>query len=143
MVDHVQAAKEVVFALLSGAENPIWTAVQGLEVPSTKAVRPYVHYFWAGGGNARAAVNRRNARLVLAIKGVADSERTALAMKAALVDLLEDSGSQDVNPRLPAHPDWHITTVSMDRDIYLEEQFEGTQRIYHAGNQYVFMMEAK
>lgn len=140
-MDELQALYEVLQAHLGDAS--LWTGAYPLGVVPAQARRPYLQYFWAGGGNELAATNRQNVRLVLSIKGVSETLAEALAMKAAVADLLIDSGSQDVNPRLPTHAAWVVTTVTQDRIIYLEEQFEGAQWIYHAGNQYEFVMERR
>lgn len=107
--------------------------------------KPYLLFFWAGGGNDLVAGvgTRRNARLTLSIKGVALELAEALAIKAAVESLIDQSGTQDRNPQLPEHPEWIVTTATMDRAIYIEEAFEGAQWIYHAGNQYVFTMERR
>ena len=140
-MDELQALFEVWKEYLRGA-HPLW----GQQVhPNTLApagvTRPYVLMFWAGGGYVPVTQNRRTVQITISVKAVADKMPDALAMKAALGDLLMDSGSQDRDPRLPSNTDWLIKTVTQDRVIYLEEPFEGTKWIYHAGNQWVVTME--
>lgn len=140
-MDEIQALFEVWKAHLRGA-SPLWgQQVYPNGMAPADAVRPYVLMFWAGGGYVPVTQNRRTVRLTISVKGVADEMAAALAMKAALGDLLMDSGVYDTNPSLPAHADWLIKTVTQDRIIYLEEAFQGAQWIYHAGNQYVVEME--
>ena len=141
-MDELQALYEILQAHLGGA-SPVWTQVAPVEVVPADAVKPYLHFFWAGGGNEQGVPVRTNARITLSVKGVALTLAEALAMKDAAADLLRNSGSQDVNPRLPAHAAWEVLNVTQDRVIYLEESFQGGQRIYHAGNQYEFVMERK
>jgi len=139
--DELQAAFEVLYSHLNGA-NALWGQnVTSEQVASAKLEKPCVQFFLAGGGNELVSPNLRNARLTLSVKGIAYDMATARAIKAALGDLLEAGGTQDVAPKLPAHADWEITTVTMDRIISLDEKFEGAQSIYHRGNQYVLTME--
>lgn len=141
MVDELQALFEVLNTHLRGA-NPLWgDNVTSEQVAAAELTKPFLQYFWAGGGNELISTNRRNVRLTITVKAVAHTMLEALAMKAAVGDLLESSGSQDTAPQLPPHSDWTILTVTQDRVISLDEKFEGGKSIYHRGNQYEFLME--
>ena len=105
--------------------------------------RPYTVFSWAGGGRERMRVRAKNARYTISVKRVADTLEEALAGNETISAALDDSGSQDYDPRLPSHPDWEITTGTEDREIFLEEAFEGAVHIYHSGHQYVFTMERR
>lgn len=141
MVDELTALFQVLYTHLRGA-NVLWgDNVTSESVAAAEIDKPFLQFFWAGGGNDLVSANRRNVQLTITVKAVANNMEQAQAMKAAVGDLLESSGSQDTSPQLPPHSDWTITTVTQDRIIYMDEMFEGALPIYHRGNQYVVTME--
>lgn len=141
---NAQAAAYQVFHQQLRNASPIWgTRVQPLTTAGATLARPYVVFFLAAGGRNNSVPSRHNARLVVSVKIVAETMQTALDGAEAISMALANSGSQDINPRLPTHEGWQITTVTEDRTIWIEEKFEGALSIYHAGAQYIVTMEAK
>lgn len=138
-----EAAFKVLFAHLVQA-SPLWEGrVQPQAVASAGLQRPYVLFFMASGGRAPSVPSRHKETVVVSVKGVANEMATALAIEAEITALLHNSGTQDIDPRLPSHPEWDILTVSEDRAIDLHEKFAGAQDIYHAGHQYRLLMERR
>lgn len=138
-----EAAYKVLFAHLVHA-SPLWAGrVQPLAVASAGLQRPYVLMFVSSGGRAPSVPSRHKEALVISVKGVANDLATATAIEAQITALLHNSGTQDIDPRLPSHPEWEILTVSEDRAIDLHEKFAGAQDIYHAGHQYRLLMERR
>lgn len=138
-----EAAYKVLFAHLVHA-SPLWAGrVQPLAVASAGLQRPYVLMFVSSGGRAPSVPSRHKEALVISVKGVANDLATATAIEAQITTLLHNSGTQDIDPRLPTHPEWEILTVSEDRAIDLHEKFAGAEDIYHAGHQYRLLMERR
>lgn len=143
MTAALQGCYEVLYAHLVLA-SPLWAErVEPLTVASATQGKPYVVFFNAGGGRELQVPSRNHQRFVIAVKGVAYDMGTALAMQGEISAQLHNAGEQDINPRLPVHPLWHVLTVTEGRAIWIEEQFAGVQNIYHAGYQYEILMEAK
>lgn len=123
------------------ANDGLWqTRAHPLEVIPAKVSRPYVVYFVVAGGDGQE-IRTERARLVVSVKCVGDTLGDSLAGAERIRAYLDNSGTQDTNPRLPSLTSWAVTTVSIDRVISLVERFEGAQPIYHNGNQFVFTME--
>ena len=138
-----EAFEEVLIALLRNA-SPLWgVRVQAATIVSPAVVRPYVHFFPASDMAYKTNPHKKRAELVYSIKGVAEKNADALAMREAITTLLEDSGSQDLTPRLPYHAGWIITNISEDRAIWLQENSSVGTMIYHAGHQYQVLMERR
>lgn len=138
-----EALNQVLIGHLRDA-SPLWgVRVQPLEVASASLVKPYVVFFMVSGGRFMGNANKKRAAMVISVKGVAKDMATAMAIQEAITGLLDDSGSQDIDPRLPYHAGWVITTVTEDRVIWLQEQFAGAENIYHAGHQYQVNMERR
>jgi hypothetical protein len=143
MIGAHEALDEVIISRLRNA-SPLWgVRVQPIEYVSSTLARPYVCFFQSSGGRDLVNPHRKNAAFTKSIKGVADDKATALAMQQAISELMDDSGRQDINSGLPVHAQWDITTVTEDREIWLDELFSGATHIYHAGHQYMFTMERK
>lgn len=108
----------------------------------------YVVFFEVSGGREMVNPRRKNDEKLISVKAVAGSMTQAMAASDAISALLDDSGRQDVGSvttpvHLPTHAGWDITTMTEERDIWLEEKFSGAQSIYHAGHQYRVMMEKR
>lgn len=131
--------------------NPLWGArVQPLTVASAKLAvgangerQAYVVFFAADERRRRSNAQRRQAEIMLSVKGVAGDLAPALLMSDALTTLLHDHGDQDAAPALPQHAGWRILTVTEGRQIYIEEPISPAGSIYHAGHQYEIVMEAR
>lgn len=138
-----QAINEVLFNYLNGA-SAIWgTRVEPLSEASSTLTRPYVVFFNAAGGRLLSVPSRNHARFTISVKCVALGMAAALGGQEVLTGLLHNSGRQDIDPRLPAHADWDVLTVTEGREIFIEDKLEGALRIYHAGHQYEILIERK
>ena len=104
--------------------------------------RPYVIYFLSGGGNELVTRGRRNARLVVTVKVVADTLGDAMVGAERLQSLLDGQGSQEFSG-LVGDTVWDVLTVTQSTAVHLVERYEGVQPVYHEGHQYVFIMETK
>jgi hypothetical protein len=142
-MDEVQALYEIMSIHLRGA-SPLWgDNARAGDIVSSRVSRPFVHYFFSGGGHVSHTPSKHHARVILTVKCVADSLAVAQAGKNAISELLRNAGEQDISPRLPNHDVWRVSTVTQDTAIIITEQLDESRFIYHAGNQYVIMMEAK
>jgi hypothetical protein len=151
-----QALYEVLISRLRNA-SPLWgvrvepltTASSRLGAPGADGKRKlYVVFFEVSGGANKVNPHRKNAEFVISVKAVGGDMANVMAASAVISTLLDESGRQDVgseaaNPHLPIHADWDVTTITEDRDIWLEELFSGAESIYHAGHQYQVNMEKK
>lgn len=139
-----EALKIVLFSALNG-QSPLWAdRVQSLEQAAATLVKPCVQFFpMSNRRTLIGGVQRKNAELIFAVKGVAEDAATAYAMQDAISDLLDDSGRQDWNPRLPFNADWDVLTVTQGIAIWLQENFSTSKTFYHAGHQYLVTMERK
>lgn len=138
-----EAIETVLIGLLRNA-SPLWgVRVQAATVVDSKVVRPYIHYFPASDMQPASNPHHKKAELVYSIKGVSASKAEALAIREAITELMDDSGDQDIDPRLPYHAGWRVTTVSVNRAIWLEEYPAVGEILYHAGHQYQIMMERR
>ncbi len=138
-----QAAFEVLISHLRNA-NPLWgVRVQPLTIASADLTMPYVVFFEASNQRRLSSPSKKMAEVLISVKGVALEMASAMGIEEAISLLLDDSGDQDINPRLPSHADWRILTVTEGRSISVEEKFSGAQSIYHAGHQYLFVMERR
>lgn len=138
-----RAINEVLFNHLRGA-SAIWDErVEPLSEASSKLTRPYVVFFNAAGGRLLSVPSRDHANFTISVKCVTLGMAAALDGQEVLTELLHNSGRQDIEPKLPTHADWDVLTVTEGREIFVEDKFEGAQRIYHAGHQYEVLMERK
>lgn len=138
-----QALYEVMYSHLNNASALWGTRVQPLMAANAQLARPFVVYFEASNQRRLSAPTKKMAEILLSVKGISDSMANAMAISDAITTLLDDSGAQDVNPRLPYHAGWQILTVTEGRSIWVEEKFAGAADIYHAGHQYLFVMERR
>ncbi|GIL09275.1 MAG: hypothetical protein BroJett033_7860 [Chloroflexota bacterium] len=130
------------YAQLRGVA-PWGERVQPLAVASSGLAKPYAVFFAVSSGRAPSVPVRDLARHTVSVKAVALDLATALGAQEAISGLLHNAGEQDVNPRLAAHPEWHVLTVTEGRAILIEEKFDGGLSIYHAGHQYDWLMERR
>lgn len=138
-----EAAYQIMNARLKNA-SPLWgVRVQPVEIAPSGLARPYVQFFAASNMAPASNPNHKKAEIAMSIKGVAEDMATALAIQEALTQLMDDSGDQDINPRLPYNGDWRVTTVTIDRAIWLQELDMVGKMIYHAGHQYQVRMERR
>lgn len=137
------ALYEVLFAHLSGAST-LWEGrVEPLMMASADLEKPCLMFFRASGMRAPSVPVRDKERFTVTVKVVTEEMQQAVDGQAAITTALHNSGEQDVNPRLPSHEEWHILTVTEDREVWIEEAFEQAARIYHAGHQYDILMERR
>lgn len=114
---------------------------QPLAVATATLAKPALLFFAASSGRGASAPGRDVQEITLTVKVVALDLQTAVDGQEEISAALHDSGTQDINPRLPAHAGWVVRTVTEDRAVWFEDFFEGTQRIYEAGYQYQIVME--
>ena len=134
----LSAAYEMLHQQLSG---DVWGDRAYPDVVPAGVVRPYVVWFWVSGGEDN---NRQiqDASFVFTVKCVANTMAESLAGAQRISELLNDHGTQDDSALPDVSPDWEITTVTQDRAVHLVEYQDG-EPIYHDGNQYLIVMEAK
>lgn len=141
------SAQEALQTVLIGrlrSASALWgTRVQPVDVVSSSLTRPYVQFFVASNVQPASNPYHKKAEIVMSIKGVAEDMASALAIQEAITQLLDDSGDQDINGRLPYHAGWRVTTVGTDRAIWLQEYPAAGGTLYHAGHQYQFRMERR
>lgn len=152
-----QALYEILISRLRNASALWGVRLEPLTIASSRLGEPldangqrqlYVVFFEVSGGRQMVNPRRKNAEILISVKAVSGTMAQAMAASDAISALLDDSGRQDVGSittplHLPTHAEWDITTMTEERDIWLEEQFSGAQSIYHAGHQYRVMMEKK
>lgn len=143
MISPVTALYETLYPYLRDYGG-VWGArVEPLALATAGMEKPCLLFFFVSGGRELSVPTRNSARLGLTVKCVADTLADALAGQAQISAALHNAGLQDVNPRLPSHAAWDVLTVTEQEAVWLEEVFEGTQRIYHVGYQYDFLLEKK
>lgn len=132
------ALQIMLFNRLRGTDE--WGDRVFADMATAGTVRPYCIFFWAGGGDELIRQGVQNARLVMTVKCVADTQGAAFGGAARIEALLRSQGSQE-EAGIPATSGWVVTTVTQDRVVHLVEAWEGAERIYHDGHQYIFRME--
>lgn len=138
-----EAAYQILNARLKNA-SPLWgVRVQPVEIASSGLTKPYVLFFVASNIAPASNPHHKKAEIAMSIKGVTEDMATALAIQEAVTQLLDDSGDQDINPRLPYNADWRVTTVTIDRAIWLQELNSVGSIVYHAGHQYQLRLERR
>lgn len=137
-----EAVNKVFYAALNN--KPLWAnRVQPLEQATSTLAKPCVLFFPASNLRVPVSIRKKNYELIMRVKGVATDVATAFAIQDAISELLDDSGRQDFNPRLPINADWDITTVSAMQAIWLQENFSQDTTYYHAGHDYRVTVERK
>jgi hypothetical protein len=104
------------------------------------AARPYVVYFWSGGGDRNDIFGKRDAELVLTVKAVAGALGVAMEAAGALAELLDDAGRYDTDMPLNGGDDWVIQTSTVEGAIDMSELVDGVP-VYHQGFQLRLIME--
>lgn len=147
------AAHEALYTVMNARfknASALWGVnVQARAIATKGLAKPCLLFFVASSTALRSNPHHKQADIMLSVKGVAEDTQsvagmaTAVAMQEAITLLLEDSGTQDINPRLPYNADWVITTVTEDREIWLEDLTSVDTTVYHAGHQYQVMMERR
>lgn len=113
-----------------------------LEVLQNQVSIPYCAYYVNAQTRVLSVPRRNHQRIVVGVRAAANTLAAALAMQEQISELLHNSGSQDVDPRLPSHAEWHILTVTEERALnLLPVRVEGSIETYHAGYLYGVMME--
>lgn len=136
------ALYQIMYAHLNG--QSIWgSRLEPLMMASADLEKPCLLFFRASGGRENSVPGRDSERFSLTVKVVVKTLQQAVDGQAAISTLLHNSGSQDVDPRLPSHAEWQVLTVTEDREVWIEEAFEKTERIYHAGHQYDVLLERR
>lgn len=125
------------------AEDALWGGrAYPLEVLPAQTVKPYVVFFVASAIEPQDLAVQR-AELVVSVKCVAETLGDSLAGASRIRAYLDDSGTQDISPRLPTLATWEVTAVTLDRAIHLQEAVTPDGVIYHDGHQYLITMEVK
>lgn len=138
------ALYEVLYNHLNGASTIWGDRVEPLMEATAGLTKPCLVFFSASSGREHSVPVRDSERFTLTAKVVAATMQDAIDGQAALTTALHNSGQQDVNPRLPSHDEWHILTVTEDREVWLELPEDQTnERFYHAGHQYDILMERR
>lgn len=136
------ALYQVLSAHLKGAEAIWGQRVEPLMMASAGLQKPCLLFF-ATGGRENSVPERDSARFSVTVKVVTTTMQQAVDGQAAISAALHNAGEQDINPRLPTQDEWHVLTVTEDREVWTEEAFENAARIYHAGYQYDILMERR
>lgn len=123
------------------APGAVWgTRVYRQQAPEG-VTRPYVVYFWSGGGETNR-VKAPDATLVLTVKVVAESYAEAASGAAQIAERLNDQGRYWTGA-LDGGPDWHVLSCSQEELFEFDEIFAGQVTLYHQGARYRLTMEAK
>lgn len=102
--------------------------------------RPYVVFFWAGGGEANWT-RTNDANFVISVKCVANTMQDSMTGAGYIMAALNDKGTQDTRTCITNGADWTITTITADRAIHLVEAFAGANPVYHDGAQFRIIMQ--
>lgn len=139
------ALYRAVFARLNADPAAHWTSAHADLVPAQPAAsRPYVLFFWAGGGERNRHVEP-DAEIVLTVKICSGDQAGALAGKARLSALLNDAGAYDARDAtvpLEGGSDWLIRTTTQERDVHQVYLVDG-QPVYEEGFQLRVMMSSR
>jgi hypothetical protein len=103
--------------------------------------RPYVVYFWSGGGETNRVL-AQDATLVVTVKVVAESYAEAATGAAQIAERLNDQGRYRA-ATLDGGTDWHVLGCSQEELFEFDELFGGQVTLYHQGARFRLVMEAK
>jgi hypothetical protein len=138
----MNALESLLIAVKNTLSGDIWgDRVYSDSAPAT-AEKPYVVYFWSGGGEANETTFAQDARLLLSVKCVADTMQESMTGANRISALLNDQGLQDVGNTITGDNEWAILTITQGGVLHLKEMFEGAMPIYHDGYQFDVSMEA-
>lgn len=135
----LQALYRAIYARLS-RPGALWGSRVYADLASANAQRPYVVFFWAGGGEANTR-RHADAELLLTVKIISERQAEAFQGVGRLAELLNDAGVYDSADPLDGGPDWVICTMTQERAVHLVELVDGA-RVYHEGFQLRVVMEA-
>lgn len=135
----LQALYRTIYARLT-RPGEVWGSKVYADLAPASVERPYVVYFWAGGGEANTR-RHPDAELLLTVKIISERQVEAFQGGARLSALLNDAGVYDTDDPLDGGPDWIICTTSQERAVHLVELIDGA-RVYHEGFQLRVIMEA-
>lgn len=131
------ALERAIFQRLT-AGGEIWGQRVYPDVVPAGTVRPYVVFFWAGGGEVNDRW-RPDANLVYGVKCVSTVKTEARTGAARIETLLNDA---ERHTPLAEGADWAILHATREGAIELVEMVDGNP-LYHSGNRYRFQLEAK
>lgn len=121
----------------------IWGSRVFADAAPAGVERPYCVYFVVSGGADNVRAGLRDASYVVTVKCVADDLGTSLQGAGQINAVLHDRGGGDRIQDLIQPDGWYVMTVTADRVVHLVERFEGAVPIYHDGQQFLVVMEAK
>lgn len=101
--------------------------------------KPYVIYWWLGGGELNQSVVR-DAEIVLGVKVVALELVQAFTLAGRLGELLNDA-DRSSSKALDAGAEWVVQHTMQEGAVHLVEQVDGTW-VYHEGFRLRCRMEA-
>ena len=133
------AAYQAIVARCGGLAETWGGRVYAYRAPSNTP-RPYVVFFWSGGGERNDILDKRDGDLLLTVKAVADTLPAAMAAAGRLAELLDDAGRFDTDTPLNGGDDWHIQTSTVEGAIDMSEMVDGVP-VYHQGFQLRLIME--
>jgi len=102
---------------------------------------PYVWIVFQGGGDQQNDL-KSDPLITLAVTASTDNQTDAFEAQARIAHMLDDRGLHDRFGGIAGLDGWTIRTISKSVAIYIEDPIDKAERIYRAGNQYIFDMEA-
>ena len=121
--------------------HPLWASrIHFGNVPPEEDY-PYIWVIFQGGGDRNEDFHS-DPLYTLAVTISSDDQQEALHGKGYILDLLNDRGRQDVNPTISGMNGWVIRTITAASAIYMEDPIDNAARVYRAGYQFLFNMEA-
>ena len=125
--------------LTSGSD--VWGArVYDQYVPA-KANYPYIFMHKVGGGDTNTNLTS-DPRIIYGIRCVSKSQTEAYDVQKRIQELIDDQGDYDTTTPLNAGDDWQIRTSQKTLAIVFVEDVDHATRVFHAGHQYIFMMQS-
>lgn len=134
----LDALYHAVFTRLTATSEPWETRVYPDLAPSGTP-KPYVIYWWLGGGELNQSV-RRDAGIVLGVKVVSLNQAQAFALAGRLGELLNDADRHS-SKALDAGSEWVVQHTMQEGAVHLIEEIDGTW-VYHEGFRLRVRMEA-
>ena len=117
--------------------SELWGVKVHPDLAPANVGRPYVVFFWSGGGELNAR-RIQDAELLLTVKCVANTLDEAFRGAGRVSALLNDADLAD--DLLEPGDEWVILHTNQERAIHLVENIDGIQ-IYHSGSVFRFRME--
>lgn len=135
----LQALYEALYGRLT-ATTELWGPRAYPDFVPATIQRPYVVFFWSGGGEANTIL-RPDAEYLISIKCVADTLAQAMTGAGRIGTLFNDADLSSATA-LNGGAEWEIVNATQERAVHLLETIDGRQ-IYHDGHQFRFYMNAK